>query len=206
MPQPLTSLATKALTIILKNSLSLVSILANRLVYLDGVIDDPLANALSAQILYLNAEDNAIPILLFINTQGGSVTAGLAIYDTIKYINAPVWTVGVEVVAGIGALLLSAGAKGNRSLLPESTVALTRISSNLDNTPGTLEEIAAKEVDRIHDLIIYAFASETSRSFSEICDFMQDECAFKPDRAVQYGFADTTISTHTLLRLITYRQ
>jgi len=130
----------------------------------------------------------------------------LAIYDTIKYIDAPVWTVGVEVVAGIGALLLSAGAKGNRSLLPESTVALTRISSNLDKTPTTLEEIAAKEVDRIQELIIYAFASETSRSFREICVFMQDECAFEPDLAVQYGFADTTISTHTLLKLITYRQ
>lgn len=176
--------------------------LAGRSVHVHGVVDDSLANDVASRLLWLNAEDDAEPIVMFINTEGGSVTAGFAIYDAIKYIESPVWTIGIEAVAGIGLLLLAAGSKGNRFLLPDSTVTLTDITFNPDGA-GALGEVAAKEAGRIRSLLIGAFVADGGSTTDEISSGMKAGRSFRADAAVQHGFADKILSFYSLLKLIT---
>ena len=179
-----------------------MSILANRSVHLDDIIDESLANYAIARILQMDAENDEEPIILFINSQGGSVTAGFAVYDAIKFVKSPVWTVGVEVATGIGLLLLVAGSKGSRFLLPDAFVSLTHVTYDLNATVA-LSVMATQEAARVRNLIIGAFASDTGRPMGEISGEMTAERSFGSDAAVQYGFADKIISFHSLLKLIT---
>ena len=99
-------------------------LLRDRIIFINGVIDDFMANSVVAQMLYLDAEDPTKDINLYINSPGGSVSAGLAIYDTMRHIKAPVHTIGIGLAASMGALLLSSGAKGKRMALPNSEIMI----------------------------------------------------------------------------------
>lgn len=164
-------------------------LLANRIVYLGTEIDDGVANAVIAQLLHLQAENNERDIDLYLNSPGGSATAMLAIYDTMSYISAPVTTTCVGQVAADAAILLAAGEPGRRSVLPHARVVLHQPSSE---GRGSIPDIivAADEVVRQRTQLLEVLARHTGRGVDQLCDDTDRDRVFTAEAAVEYGLAD----------------
>lgn len=164
-------------------------LLKDRIIFLGTEIDDNVANAIVAQLLFLEAEDSEKDIIMYINSPGGVVTAGMAIYDTMNYIKPDVQTVCIGQAASMGALLLSAGAKGKRFALEHSRIM---IHQPLGGARGqaTDIEIQAKEILRMKEMLSQILADVSGKSVEEILRDTERDNYMSAQEAVEYGLID----------------
>jgi len=167
-------------------------LLMDRIVFLGSGIDDNVANIIVAQLLFLDAEDPERDIFMYINSPGGSVYAGLAIYDTMQHLRAPVATFCVGMALSMGAVLLTAGAKGKRNSLPNSRIMLHQPSGGSQGTAADIE-IAAKEILHIRERLNAIIAKHTGQSVERIADDVDRDRFMSPQEAVEYGLIDRVL-------------
>ncbi len=168
-------------------------LLMDRIVFLGSGVDDTVANIIVAQLLFLDAEDPERDIFLYINSPGGSVYAGLAIYDTMQHLRAPVATVCVGMAASMGAILLAGGAPGKRQSLPNSRIMIHQPSSGFSGTAADIH-IAAKEVLGIRERLNKILSDHSGRSLDQIEKDVDRDYFMSPDEAVDYGIIDRVVS------------
>ena len=167
-------------------------LLMDRIVFLGSSITDQVANIILAQMLFLDADDPERDIFLYINSPGGSVYAGLAIYDTMNHLRAPVSTYCVGMAASMGALLLAAGENGKRSALPNSRIMLHQPSSGYQGTAADIE-IAAKEILGTRERLNRILAEETGQPLKKINTDVDRDRWMSADEAVKYGLVDQVL-------------
>lgn len=167
-------------------------LLKDRIIMLGSAIDDHVSNSIVAQLLFLEAENPEKDITLYINSPGGSITAGMAIYDTMQFIKADVSTVCIGMAASMGAFLLAAGEKGKRFALPNSEVM---IHQPLGGAQGqaTEIEIAAKRILFLRDKLNKILAERTGQSLEVIAQDTDRDNFMTADRALEYGLIDQII-------------
>jgi len=164
----------------------------DRIVFLGNPIDDNVANIIIAQLLFLDAEDPEKDIYIYINSPGGSVHAGLAIYDTIQHLRAPVATYCVGMAASMGAVLMACGAKGKRNALPNSRLMIHQPSSGAQGTASDIE-IAAKEILYTRERLNEILAKHTGQSIERIKEDVDRDRFMSPVEAVEYGLIDRVL-------------
>jgi ATP-dependent Clp protease, protease subunit len=169
-------------------------LLMDRIVFLGSAVDDTVANIILAQLLFLDAEDPERDIFLYINSPGGSVYAGLAIYDTMQHLRAPVSTVCVGMAASMGALLLAGGAEGKRQSLPNSRIMIHQPSSGFSGTATDID-IAAREVLGIKERLNRIMAKHTGRTVKQVEKDVDRDNFMSPEEAVEYGLIDRVVQS-----------
>jgi ATP-dependent Clp protease protease subunit len=165
-----------------------------RILFLGSEVNDGVANALVAQMLYLDSEDNSKPIYLYINSPGGSVTAGLAIFDTMQYVKSDVVTICVGLAASMGAFLLGAGTKGKRLALPHSRIMIHQPLGGTSQRQASDIEIEAKEILRIKDMLNHSMADMTGQAFEKIEKDTDRDYFMSAAEAKEYGLIDRVIA------------
>ena len=165
-----------------------------RILFLGSEVNDAVANALVAQMLYLDSEDSSKPIYLYINSPGGSVTAGLAIYDTMQYVKSDVVTICVGLAASMGAFLLGAGTKGKRLALPHSRIMIHQPLGGTSQRQASDIEIEAKEILRIKDMLNHSMAEMTGQPFAKIEKDTDRDYFLSAAEARDYGLIDRVIA------------
>jgi len=168
-------------------------LLMDRIIFLGSAVDDMVANIIVAQLLFLDADDPERDIYLYINSPGGSVYAGLAIYDTMQHLRAPVSTFCVGMAASMGALLLAGGAAGKRSALPNSRIMIHQPSSGYSGTAADIE-IAAREVLEIRERLNEILAKHTGQPVERISNDVDRDRFMSPVAAQEYGLIDRVLS------------
>ncbi len=168
-------------------------LLKDRIIFLGGPIDDTVANLIIAQLLFLESEDPDKDVQMYINSPGGSVTAGLAIYDTMQYIKPDVATICLGSAASMGAMLLSSGAKGKRYSLPYSRIM---VHQPLGGTQGqaTDIEIHAREILRMRELLNEILAANTGQTMERIQQDTERDNFMSSLQAKEYGIIDSIMS------------
>jgi ATP-dependent Clp protease protease subunit len=169
-------------------------LLKDRIVFLGGPVSDMVANAVIAQLLFLEHEDPKKDIKIYLNTPGGSVTAGLAIYDAMQYVKNPVSTICVGMAASMGAVLLAAGKKGKRLALPNSEILLHQVMGGAEGQ-ATEIEITAKHIVKIKDKLNLILAKHTGQKLSSIERDTDRDFYLTAEEAKQYGLIDEIIKT-----------
>ena len=164
-------------------------LLKERIVFVVGPIDDNVANLIVAQLLYCESENADKDVQLYINTPGGSVTAGLAIYDTMQFIHCEVSTLCVGQAASMGALLLAGGNKGKRYCLPNSRVMIHQPSGGSRGQASDIE-IQAKEILYLRERMNTIMAQHTGRTVAQIAQDTERDHFLTADQAVEYGIVD----------------
>lgn len=164
-------------------------LLKDRIIFLDGEINDASADLVVAQLLFLESEDPSKDISLYINSPGGSVTAGLAIYDTMQYIRSDVQTICMGQAASMAALLLTAGAKNKRSILPSARVMIHQPWGGVEGQATDIS-IHAKEIGRIKQLSIDYFVEHTGRTREQVAADLERDYFLSAVEAVEYGLVD----------------
>ena len=167
-------------------------LLMDRIIFLGSGIDDNVANIIVAQLLFLDAEDPERDIFMYINSPGGGVYSGMAIYDTMQHLRAPVSTFCVGMAASMGAVLLSAGAKGKRSALPNSRIMIHQPSGGSQGTAADIE-IAAQEILHIREKLNLLIAKHTGQPVETIQKDADRDRFMSPQEAVEYGLIDQVI-------------
>jgi ATP-dependent Clp protease protease subunit len=165
-----------------------------RILFLGSEVNDAVANALVAQMLYLDSDDSSKPIYLYINSPGGSVTAGLAIYDTMQYVKSDVVTICVGLAASMGAFLLAAGSKGKRLALPHSRIMIHQPLGGTSQRQASDIEIEAKEILRIKDMLNHSMAEMTGQPFEKIEKDTDRDYFLSAAEAKDYGLIDRVIA------------
>ena len=165
-----------------------------RILFLGGEVNDGVANALVAQMLYLDSDDSSKPIHLYINSPGGSVTAGLAIYDTIQYIKSDVVTICVGLAASMGAFLLAAGTKGKRVALPHSRIMIHQPLGGTAQRQASDIEIEAREILRMKDQLNNQLAEMSGQTIEKITKDTDRDYFLSAEDAKAYGLIDRVIS------------
>jgi ATP-dependent Clp protease protease subunit len=165
-----------------------------RILFLGSEVNDAVANALVAQMLYLDSEDSSKPIYLYINSPGGSVTAGLAIYDTIQYVKSEVVTICVGLAASMGAFLLGAGTKGKRLALPHSRIMIHQPLGGTSQRQASDIEIEAREILRIKDMLNQSMADMTGQPLEKIAKDTDRDYFLSAAEAKEYGLIDRVIA------------
>jgi ATP-dependent Clp protease protease subunit len=165
-----------------------------RILFLGSEVNDAVANALVAQMLYLDSDDSSKPIYLYINSPGGSVTAGLAIYDTMQYVKSDVVTICVGLAASMGAFLLGAGTKGKRLALPHSRIMIHQPLGGTSQRQASDSEIEAKEILRIKDMLNHSMAEMTGQPFAKIEKDTDRDYFLSAAEAKEYGLIDRVIA------------
>lgn len=168
-------------------------LLKDNIIFLGTPIDDQIANLIVAQLLFLEAEDPEKDINVYINSPGGSVTAGLAIYDTMQFIRPDVTTICVGMCASMGALLLTAGAKGKRFALPNSRILIHQPSGGMQGQ-ATDVRIHAEELIRIRELTSQILARHTGQSMEQIELDVERDRYLSAAQAKEYGLIDEVIA------------
>ncbi|MEB3294589.1 MAG: ATP-dependent Clp protease proteolytic subunit [Synechococcales bacterium] len=166
-----------------------------RIIFLAEEVDDGIANAIVAYMLYLDSEDQTKPIYLYINSPGGSVTAGMAIYDTMQHIKSEVVTICVGLAASMGAFLLAAGTKGKRLALPHARIMIHQPLGGTGRRQATDIEIEAKEILRIRGLLNQILADRTGQPLEKIERDTDRDYFLAADEAKEYGLIDQVIET-----------
>jgi len=168
-------------------------LLKDRIVFLDGEIHDLSADLIIAQLLFLDGQDAEKDINLYINSPGGSVTAGLALYDTIQYLKCNVQTICVGQAASMAALILACGTAGKRFVLPSSRVL---IHQPWGGAQGQARDIGiqAKEIIRLKKLTINYFSKHTGKDYEKISGDMERDFYMSAEDAVEYGVADSILT------------
>ena len=164
-------------------------LLKDRIILLGSPIDDTVANIIVAQLLFLDSEDPTKDINLYVNSPGGSVTSGLAIYDTMNMISAPVSTVCVGQAASMAAVLLAAGKKGKRIALPNARIMTHQVRGGTEGT-GTDMEIQLKEALRLKNTLNKILAECSGQPFEKVSDNNERDFYFSAQEAVDYGLVD----------------
>ena len=167
-------------------------LLKERIVFLGGPVNDGVANTIIAQLLFLQHEDAKSDISLYINSPGGSVTAGMAIYDTMQYIKPDVSTICVGIAASMGAFLLAAGKKGKRFALPNSDILLHQVMGGAEGQAVEIE-IAAKQIIRTKERLNQILAKHTGQSLSKIEKDTDRDFWLSAEEAKAYGVIDEII-------------
>ncbi len=168
-------------------------LLKDNIIFLGTPVDDTVANLIIAQMLFLEAEDPDKDILLYINSPGGVITAGLAIYDTMQYVRPDVQTLCIGQAASIAAVLLTAGAKGKRSSLPNSRILIHQPwMSGLGGQASDIA-LAAKEILRQRERINEIMELHTGQPLKRIQDDTERDYIISPDEAKEYGILDDVI-------------
>ena len=164
-------------------------LLKDRIIFVDGEINDTTADLVVAQILYLESENPDKDISIYINSPGGSVTAGLAIYDTMQYVKCGIQTICLGQAASMGAFLLAGGSKGKRFALPSSRVMIHQPWGGVQGQESDIS-IQAKEICRLKQLTIKHFAEHTGKPESEIAADMERDFFMSAEDALSYGIVD----------------
>ena len=167
-------------------------LLEERIIFLAGPINDTVANLVIAQILYLASKSDKEDIKLYINSPGGSVTAGLAIYDTMQYVSCDVSTICVGMAASMAATLLASGAKGKRFALPNSEVMLHQVAGDLTGQATDIE-IGAKQILKLKKKLNEILSRHTGKSLSQIEKDTDRDFYLSADDAKKYGLIDEVI-------------
>ena len=168
-------------------------LLEDRIVFISGEITDEKANVVVAQLIYLEAKNPNKDICVYINSPGGSVTAGLAIYDTMNYLKCDVSTICVGLAASMGAVLLSSGTKGKRFCLPNSEVMIHQPLGGAQGQATDIE-ITAKHILKTKDNLLKILANNTGKEKAEIEKDADRDYFMSANEAVKYGLVDKVIS------------
>jgi len=168
-------------------------LLAERIVFLGAPIDDQIANLTIAQLLHLESDDPDKDIFLYINSPGGHIYAGLAIYDTIQFIKPDVQTICVGIAMSMGSLLLAGGARGKRMALPNSRILIHQVSGGFEGQ-GTDIEIQAREVIGLKRRMEEIYSEHTGKSTEDVSRDMERDFFMSPSEAKDYGIIDTVIT------------
>jgi len=169
-------------------------LLKERIIFLAGAVTDSLANSIIAQLLFLASKDPKKEIQIYINTPGGSVTAGLAIYDTMQYVKSPISTVCIGLAASMGATLLAAGNKGKRFALPNSEILLHQVMGGVTGEAVEIE-ITAKQIVKIKDKLNKILAKHTGQPLERIERDTDRDFYLSAEEAKEYGIIDEVIKT-----------
>jgi len=167
-------------------------LLKDRIIFLGTAIDDDVANSVIAQLLFLEADDPDKEIHVYVNSPGGLVTAGLAIYDTMHYVRAPVSTICMGQAASMGALLLSAGAKGRRFSLPNSRIMIHQPMGGFQGQATDID-IHAREILRLRETLNEILAKATGQSIEQIRTDTDRDFFMSGEQARDYGLIDAVI-------------
>ncbi len=171
-------------------------LLKDRIIFLGHPIDDNIANLVIAQMLFLQADDSERDVFLYINSPGGSVSAGLAIYDTMQYINNDVVTICMGQAASMGAVLLAAGAKGKRSALVNSRVMIHQPLGGVQGQASMIE-IQAKEILYLKDKLYGILSKHTGQKLDKIAEDSDRDFFMSAEEALAYGIVDKVIEKRT---------
>ena len=169
-------------------------LLKERIIFLASPINDAVANSIIAQMLFLASQDPKKDIQVYINTPGGSVTAGMAIYDTMQYVKCPISTVCVGLAASMGATLLAAGAKGKRFALPNSQILLHQVAGGVSGEAVEIE-ITAKQILKIREKLNKILAKHTGQPLEKISKDTDRDFYLDAQEAKEYGLIDEVIKT-----------
>jgi ATP-dependent Clp protease, protease subunit len=165
-----------------------------RIIFLSEEVDDGIANQIVAYLLYLDSEDSSKPIYMYINSPGGSVTAGLAIYDTMQLIKSEVVTICVGLAASMGSFLLMAGSPGRRLALPHSRIMIHQPSGGVRGQATDIQ-IEAREIVRLRHQLNSIYAQRTGQPLEKIERDMDRDNFMSPQEALAYGLIDKVIET-----------
>jgi ATP-dependent Clp protease protease subunit len=177
-------------------------LLNERIIFIGTPVDDQVANLVVAQLLHLESEDTDKDVSLYINSPGGSVYAGLAIYDTMQFIKPDVRTICFGVAMSMGSLLLAAGAPKKRMALPNSRILIHQPSAGFEGQSTDIE-IHAREILNLRGRIDEIYAEHTGRPTGEVRADMERDRFFAAEQAVEYGLIDRVITAHELTRVPT---
>jgi ATP-dependent Clp protease, protease subunit len=170
-------------------------LLNERIVFLGTPVDDQIANLIVAQLLHLESEDAEKDISIYINSPGGSIYAGLAIYDTMQFIKPDVQTICIGVAMSMGSLLLTGGAKGKRMSLPNSRILIHQPSAGFEGQSTDIE-IHAQEILKTRKRIDEIYAQHTGQTEEQVHADMERDRFFTPQQAADYGLIDRVIDKH----------
>jgi len=168
-------------------------LLKDRIVFVGGTVTDDMANVVTAQLLFLESEDPEREINFYINSPGGSVTAGLAIYDTMQFVRPPVSTLCVGQAASMGALLLAAGAKGKRYALPHSRILIHQVSGGFEGQASDIE-IHAREALRLKEILNDILSHHSGQNVKKVERDTDRDNFMSAAQAVEYGLIDEVIA------------
>jgi len=170
-------------------------LLNERIIFLGQPVDDQIANLIVAQLLHLESSDPDKDISIYINSPGGSIYAGLAIYDTMQFIKPDVQTICVGIAMSMGSLLLMGGTRGKRMSLPNSRILIHQPSAGFEGQSTDIE-IHANEILKTRKRIDEIYAHHTGQSEERVHADMERDRFFKPEQAVEYGLIDRVIEKH----------
>jgi ATP-dependent Clp protease protease subunit len=174
-------------------------LLKDRIIFLGGAIDDNVANLVIAQLLFLANEDPKKDIYLYINSPGGSVTAGLAILDTMNFIKPEVSTICVGMAASMGSHLLAGGTKGKRFALPNAEIMIHQPNGGFEGQVTDIE-ITAKQIIKLKERLNEIFAKNTGQKLSQIKSDMERDFYMDSTEAKKYGIIDAVITKNTTVK------
>ena len=168
-------------------------LLRERVIFIGQAIDDQVSNLVVAQLIHLESDDPDRDISVYINSPGGSIYAGLAIYDAMQFVKPDIQTTCVGIAMSMGSLLLAGGTAGKRSLLPNSRVLIHQPSAGFEGQ-STDVDIHAREILKMRDRIDEIYASHTGQPVEKVHEDMDRDRFFEPEEAVAYGLADRVIA------------
>lgn len=169
-------------------------LLNDRIIMLTGEVCDEMAASITAQLLFLDSVDPGKDIYLYINSPGGSVTAGMAIYDTMKYIKSEVSTICMGMAASMGAFLLAGGAKGKRMIMPNAEVMIHQPSGGAKGQ-ATEILIVADQIKKTKERLNKILSENTGKPYATVCEDTERDNYLTADEALAYGIVDTIVST-----------
>ena len=172
-------------------------LLKERVIFLTGQVEDHMANLIVAQLLFLESESPDKDIFIYINSPGGSVTAGLAIYDTMRFIKPDISTVCIGQAASMGAFLLSGGTKGKRYCLPNARVMIHQPLGGFQGQASDFE-IHAKEILHIKEKLNRLLAEHTGQEFDKVANDTDRDNFLSADEAVEYGLVDAVLTNRDI--------
>ncbi len=167
-------------------------LLKDRIIILSGEIDDAMASSITAQLLFLAAEDNKKDIYLYINSPGGSITSGMAIYDTLNFIKPDVQTICIGMAASMGAFLLSSGAKGKRYALPNSEIMIHQPLGGMQGQATDIK-IQADHIIKIKEKMNRILSNNTQQPYEKVCNDTERDNYMFANEALEYGLIDKII-------------
>ena len=167
-------------------------LLLDRIVFISGEVNDEMANAICAQLLFLQSQDPKKEISCYVNSPGGSVTAGLAIYDTMQFVKCPIATYCMGQAASMGAVLLSAGTKGRRFSLPNARIMVHQPSGGAEGKATDIE-ITAKEILRLKDVLNGILAKHSGKEFADVVKDTERDYFMSAEEAKAWGLIDEVL-------------
>ena len=168
-------------------------LLLDRIVFISGEVNDEMANAVCAQLLFLQSQDPKKEISVYVNSPGGSVTAGLAIYDTMQFVKCPVATYCIGQAASMGAVLLTAGTKGRRFSLPNSRIMIHQPWGGAEGKASDIE-ITAREILRLKDRLNEILAKHSGRTFEDVVKDTDRDHFMSAEEAKKWGLIDEVLA------------